>query len=701
MFESYGWVIGWIRGCGLLALVTALGFAFRIWRLPEGTPAMQQVAAWVRQGARAYLKQQYRVIALVFAVLDIVLIGLVKAGALPPFVPLALLTGGFWSALAGFLGMTVATHASARTAWAASKGLNPALRVAFLAGSVMGLTVVGLGLIDLSNWFTFLTWWYRHHPLPQGMTLDQAVSYTLLCSAMGASTVALFARVGGGIFTKAADVGADLVGKIEAGIPEDDPRNPAVIADNVGDNVGDVAGMGADLYESYFASLVAAMTLAVGAGLGLGGLLLPMSLAALGIFASVVGIALVRSGEEASQRVLLLALRRGVVAATLGVLIGALPIVWFLLGRQHLGVYGAIVCGLLAGLFIGWSTEFYTSSQYRPTQYIADASMSGPATVIIGGIAVGMGSCLMPVLLVALAILGSFFLAGGASHFEQGLFGVGISAVGLLSTLGITLATDAYGPVADNAGGNAQMTHQPPEVRQRTDALDALGNTTAATGKGMAIAAAALTALALFAAYRDRVASLKESLDLNLMNPKTIVGLFIGAVMPYLFCSVALYAVGRAAGKVVEEVRRQFRQIPGLMEGKAEAQYGRCVAIVTQAAQREMVLPASLAILVPLVLGLAAGPEAVLGLLAGSLVSGFVLAIMMANAGGAWDNAKKRIEEGHHGGKGSLAHKAAVVGDTVGDPFKDTAGPSLNILLKLMAVVSIVFASVVVQFHLF
>ncbi len=701
MSESSWPVLWFIRGGALVALATAIGLALKVLRFPEGTPAMKQVASWVREGAIAYLKQQYRVVALAFLVLFLLLLGLAAARLLPPLVPVALLTGGFWSALAGFLGMSVATRASSRTAAAASVGLNPALRVAFSAGSVMGLTVVGLGLLDLSNWFTFLTWWYNRHPLPAGTTLDQAVSSTMLCSAMGASTVALFARVGGGIFTKAADVGADLVGKVEAGIPEDDPRNPAVIADNVGDNVGDVAGMGADLYESYVASLVAAMALAVGAGLGAGGVLLPMALAAVGILASVVGIAAVRSGEQASQGVLLLALRRGIVVSAVLVLIGAYFTVRHLLGAEHQGVYWAVVSGLLAGLLIGFATEFYTSSQYRPTQRLSDTALTGPATVIIGGMAVGMVSTVIPVLLVAAAILASFTLAGGGSRFELGLYGVGISAVGLLSTLGITLATDAYGPVADNAGGNAQMTEQRPIVRQRTDALDALGNTTAATGKGMAIAAAALTALALLVSYRDRVLSLGAQLDLRLMNPRTIVGLFVGAMLPYLFCAVTMQAVGRAAAKVVEEVRRQFRQIPGLMQGKAKAEYGRCVAIVTQEAQREMILPSSLAILVPVLVGFAAGPEAVFGLLAGSLVAGFVLAVMMANAGGAWDNAKKYIEEGHHGGKGSPAHKAAVVGDTVGDPFKDTSGPSLNILLKLMSIVSIVFAAAVVRFHLF
>jgi len=690
-----------IRGGAGLALGTALLLAIRVLRMPEGAASMKEVAAHVREGAVAYLKQQYRVIGLVFLLLFLLLAGLVAAGLLPFFVPVALVSGGFWSALAGFLGMSMATRASSRTATAASQGLNLGLRTAFSAGSVMGLTVVGLALLDLSNWFTFLTWWYSGHALPEGMTLFQAVTSTMLCSAMGASTVALFARVGGGIFTKAADVGADLVGKVEAGIPEDDPRNPATIADNVGDNVGDVAGMGADLYESYVASIVASMALAVGAGLGVGGVLLPMALAAVGILASVIGISAVRSGEQASQGVLLAALRRGILVSAFLILAGGFFVVRHTLGAEHQGIYWSVVSGLVAGLLIGFSTEYFTSAQYRPTQQLANTALTGPATIIIGGIAIGMGSTVLPVLLVAAAILSSFFLAGGANQFEMGLYGVGISAVGLLSTLGITLATDAYGPVADNAGGNAQMTSQPAHVRQRTDALDSLGNTTAATGKGMAIAAAALTALALLVSYRDRILSMGAALDLSLLNPRTITGLFIGAMLPYLFGSVTLQAVGRAAGKVVEEVRRQFRDIKGLMEGRAQAEYGQCVGIVTQAAQREMVAPASLAIAVPLIVGFGIGPEGVMGLLAGSLVAGFVLAVMMANAGGAWDNAKKYIEEGQHGGKGSAAHKASVVGDTVGDPFKDTSGPSINILLKLMSIISIVFAAAIVKFHLF
>ena len=700
MFNDLGTTLWWVRGGALLALATAGFLAYRILRLDAGSEAMRQVARWVREGAYAYLKQQYKVIGAAFLLLIVALSALVAAKLLPLFVPISLATGGFWSGLAGFLGMMVATRASSRTAQAASKSLNQGLRVAFSAGAVMGLTVVGLALLDISNWYTFLTWWYANHPVKIGLSAEKAVAYTMLCSAMGASTVALFARVGGGIFTKAADVGADLVGKVEAGIPEDDPRNPATIADNVGDNVGDVAGMGADLYESYYASIVAAMALALSAGLGLPGILLPLVLAAIGIVASVAGMSFVRSGEETSQSVLLMALRRGILVSAFLILVGS----WLAVRAAlpgHLGVYWAVAAGLGAGLLIGFATEYFTSAQYRPTQRLSDAALTGPATVIIGGVAAGMGSTAIPVLLVAGAILASFYLAGGAGRFELGLYGVGISAVGLLSTLGITLATDAYGPVADNAGGNAQMTQQPPVVRERTDALDALGNTTAATGKGMAIAAAALTALALLVSYRDQILSLGGQLNLSLLEPRVIIGLLVGAMLPFLFCSLTMHAVGRVAGKVVEEVRRQFKEIQGLMEGKAAADYSRCVAIVTQGAQKEMIQPAALAILAPLAVGLFLGPEGVVGLLAGSLVSGFVLAVMMANAGGAWDNAKKLIESGRHGGKGSPAHKASVVGDTVGDPFKDTAGPSLNILLKLMSMVSIVFAAVAVRCSLF
>jgi K(+)-stimulated pyrophosphate-energized sodium pump len=582
--------------------------------------------------------------------------------------------------------------------------------------------VVGLGLLDLSIWYFFLNayygsysapawlpqwlypylrWVFQAHPLPVGTDKITAITSIMLCFGMGASSQALFARVGGGIFTKAADVGADLVGKVEAGIPEDDPRNPAVIADNVGDNVGDVAGMGADLYESYVGSIVATSALGVAAGLGVAGVTVPMVMAAVGVVSSIIGTFFVKSKEEASQKVLLAALRKGVFASSILVAIISYFLVKFTLGNEHLGVYWSVLSGLVAGVLIGLSTEYFTSSQFKPTRAIADAALTGPATVIIAGIAVGMMSTMVPVIVVGTAILLSYFLSGGAANFNAGLYGVGISAVGMLSTLGITLATDAYGPVADNAGGNAQMAHLGPEVRKRTDALDALGNTTAATGKGFAIGSAALTAIALIAAYRDQVALYGKELSLSLMNPNLLVGLFIGGMLPFVFCSLTMRAVGRAAGKIVVEVRRQFKEIAGLMEGEAKPDYARCVTIATSSAQKEMIIPSLMAIIAPIAVGLLLGIEAEAGLLTGATVSGFVLAVMMANSGGAWDNAKKYIEEGHHGGKGSPAHKAGVVGDTVGDPFKDTSGPSLNILIKLMSMVSIVFTSFVISHTLF
>ncbi|MDD5513471.1 MAG: sodium-translocating pyrophosphatase, partial [Candidatus Omnitrophica bacterium] len=511
------------------------------------------------------------------------------------------------------------------------------------------------------------------------------------------SSQALFARVGGGIFTKAADVGADLVGKVEAGIPEDDPRNPAVIADNVGDNVGDVAGMGADLYESYVGSIVATSALGVAAGLGVAGVTVPMVMAAVGVISSIIGTFFVKSREDASQKVLLAALRKGVFVSSIIVAVISYFLIKTTLGIEHMGIYWSVISGLVAGVLIGLSTEYYTSSGFKPTRFIAQQSLTGPATVIIGGLAVGMMSTAIPVVIVGIAIMLSFFLSGGAAHYEAGLYGVGISAVGMLSTLGITLATDAYGPVADNAGGNAEMSHLPPEVRKRTDALDSLGNTTAATGKGFAIGSAALTALALIAAFKDQVALYGKNMDVSLLNPNVLVGVFLGAMLPFLFCSMTMRAVGRAAGKIVVEVRRQFKEIKGLMEGKAKPDYARCVDIATAAAQTEMIVPSLLAITAPIITGILLGVEAVNGLLAGALVCGFALAIMMANSGGAWDNAKKYIEEGNHGGKGSPAHKAGVVGDTVGDPFKDTSGPSLNILIKLMSMVSIVFASFILK----
>jgi K(+)-stimulated pyrophosphate-energized sodium pump len=691
--------------------ILALGFAFylalSVLKMDEGTDKMKEIALAVRVGAKAYLKRQYMGVALFFFVVFFILLALAYMKYLVMFVPFAFLTGGFFSGLSGFIGMTIATKASNRTAAAATKSLNAGLRCAFSSGAVMGLTVVGLGLLDLSIWYYFLNWYYSVNPVAAGMDKIAAITSTMLCFGMGASSQALFARVGGGIFTKAADVGADLVGKVEAGIPEDDPRNPAVIADNVGDNVGDVAGMGADLYESYVGSIVATSALGVAAGLGLAGVTVPMVMAAVGVIASIIGTFFVQSKENASQKVLLAALRKGVFTSSLIVAIASYFLVKHTLGVEHLGVYWSVLSGLVAGVIIGLVTEYYTSSGFKPTQSIANSSVTGPATVIISGLAVGMMSTAIPVLVVCVAIMASFFLSGGAQNFNSGLYGIAISAVGMLSTLGITLATDAYGPVADNAGGNAEMAHLPPEVRKRTDALDSLGNTTAATGKGFAIGSAALTALALIAAYRDQVImtvqqrGINFNLDLSLMNPNVLIGLFIGGMLPFLFCSMTMGAVGRAAGKIVVEVRRQFKEIAGLMEGKAKPDYARCVDIATVAAQKEMIIPSLLAIISPIAVGLLVGVNAVAGLLCGATVTGFVLAVMMANSGGAWDNAKKYIEEGHHGGKGSLAHKAGVVGDTVGDPFKDTSGPSLNILIKLMSMVSIVFSTFIISNTLF
>ncbi len=684
----------------ILALSFAFYLAMFILRQDEGNDTMKEIALAVRVGAQAYLRRQYLGVSVFFAVVFFILLAMAMKGYLVMFVPFAFLTGGFFSGLSGFIGMTIATKSSNRTAAAAMKSLNSGLRVAFSSGAVMGLTVVGLGLLDLSVWYYFLNWYYSVNPTPLGIDKIAAITSTMLCFGMGASCQALFARVGGGIFTKAADVGADLVGKVEAGIPEDDPRNPAVIADNVGDNVGDVAGMGADLYESYVGSIVATSALGVAAGLGVPGVTVPMVMAAVGVIASIIGTFFVKSKEEATQKVLLAALRKGVFASSLIVAVVSYFLIKYTL-PDHMGVYWSVLVGLVAGVLIGLVTEYYTSSGFKPTRFIAEQSLTGPATVIIGGIAVGMMSTAMPVVIVGIAILLSYFLSGGAVHPEAGLYGISIAAVGMLSTLGITLATDAYGPVADNAGGNAEMSHLPPEVRKRTDALDSLGNTTAATGKGFAIGSAALTALALIAAYRDQVLIYGKEMNLSLMNPNVLVGLFIGAMLPFFFCSMTMRAVGRAAGKIVVEVRRQFKEILGLMEGKAKPDYARCVTIATAAAQKEMILPSLLAISAPIIVGIFVGIEAEAGLLCGATATGFVLAIMMANSGGAWDNAKKYIEEGNYGGKGSLAHKAGVVGDTVGDPFKDTSGPSLNILIKLMSMVSIVFASFMIKNTLF
>ena len=686
----------------LVAIFFAIFLIIKIMRHDEGTAEMKEIAAWVRDGSYAYIKRQYSVVGAFFAVVFCILFFLYLRGYLIIFVPFAFLSGGFFSGLCGFIGMAVATRSSARTASAARTSLNGALNVAFSSGAVMGLMVVGLGLLDLSIWYYFLDWFYRGLEESQRI---QNITSTMLNFGMGASFMALFARVGGGIFTKAADVGADLVGKVEAGISEDDPRNPAVIADNVGDNVGDVAGMGADLYESYVGSIIATMALGSAAfinyGMSLKGITVPLVMAAVGVVASVIGTLFVRSGEKAEQHELLMALRKGVFVSAGLIAISSYFVIKFVLGMQFIGVYWAVISGLLAGIIMGLSTEYFTSARYSPARDVARSALTGPATVIISGISVGMLSTIVPVVVVALAILASFYFSGGAKDFNLGLYGVGISAVGMLSTLGITLATDAYGPVADNAGGNAEMTHQKPEVRRRTDALDALGNTTAATGKGFAIGSAALSALALIAAYREHIHLLGGTLNTDLMNPRLLAGLFIGGMLPFAFCSLTMKAVGRAASDVVVEVRRQFREIKGLMEGREKPDYAKCISIVTSSAQKEMIVPSLLAILAPIVVGLLMGIEAAVGLLVGALICGFVLAIMMANAGGAWDNAKKYIESGAEGGKGSPSHKAAVVGDTVGDPFKDTSGPSLNILIKLMSMVSIVFASFIMANTLF
>lgn len=685
----------------VLALLFAGYLAWSVLKQSEGTDLMKQIAASIRKGANAYLKRQYTGVAIFFAVMFVILLILSFTGYLTMFVPFAFITGGFFSGLSGFIGMKIATSANSRTANAARTSLNSGLRVAFSSGAVMGLVVVGLGLLDLSIWFNFLNWFYRD--LTNEALKIQNITSAMLTFGMGASSMALFARVGGGIFTKAADVGADLVGKVEAGIPEDDPRNPAVIADNVGDNVGDVAGMGADLYESYVGSIVSTGALAVAAGLGMNGVTIPMTMAAIGVIASIVGTFFVKSGEKAEQSVLLKALRRGVYVSSIIIAVVSYFLIRSVLGEEHIGVYFSVLAGLLAGILIGFFTEYFTSDSYKPTKRLAGTSVTGPATIIIGGISLGMMSTAIPVIIVGAAVLASYYLAGGAQNFNMGLYGVGISAVGMLSTLGITLATDAYGPVADNAGGIAEMAHLDPEVRKRTDALDSLGNTTAATGKGFAIGSAALTALALIAAFKDEVSiivqkqGLNFKFDLSILNPQVLVGLFIGAMLPFLFAALTMEAVGRAAQKIVFEVRRQFREITGLMEGTAEADYATCVDICTRSAQREMILPALIAIVAPIVVGLILGVNGVAGMLAGAAVCGFVLAVMMANSGGAWDNAKKYIEGGNLGGKGSDSHKAAVVGDTVGDPFKDTSGPSINILIKLLSMVSIVFAAFILN----
>ena len=723
----------------LAASVLALSFAYYFYRSmlskDEGTELMKTIASHVRKGAMAYLKQQYKVVTIVFVVLAVVFAVMAVFKLQNGIVWFAFLTGGFFSGLAGFFGMKTATYASARTANAARQSLNAGLQVAFRSGAVMGLTVVGLALLDIAGWFLVLK--YTGLLALVGADADLiTITTTMLTFGMGASTQALFARVGGGIYTKAADVGADLVGKTEYNIPEDDPRNPATIADNVGDNVGDVAGMGADLYESYAGSILATMALGASAfafceQMQLKAVLAPSLIAACGVLLSIIGIYLVKTKEGAGMKELLRALSIGTNTAALLIAAVTFGIFAWLFGtetNQWWQVSLSVVVGLVAGIIIGQSTEYYTSQSYKPTQKVSESSQTGPATVIISGLGLGMLSTAIPVVTVGVAIILAYLCANGfqvefsAANLSMGLYGIGIAAVGMLSTLGITLATDAYGPIADNAGGNAEMSGLPAEVRQRTDALDALGNTTAATGKGFAIGSAALTALALLASYVEEIkialirtgealpngveaakATLVDFMDaynVNLMNPIVLVGIFIGSMMAFLFCGLTMNAVGRAAQKMVEEVRRQFQTIKGILEGKADPDYARCVAISTKGAQREMLLPSILAIIVPIITGLILGVAGVLGLLIGGLATGFVLAVFMANAGGAWDNAKKYVEEGHFGGKGSDCHKATVVGDTVGDPFKDTSGPSLNILIKLMSMVSIVMAGLVVTYHL-
>ena len=725
---------------------------------------MKEIAQHVREGAMAYLRRQYRVVAMVFAVLVILLAILAYMGVQNPFVPIAFLTGGFFSGLCGFLGMKTATFASARTAQGASISLNQGLKIAFRSGAVMGLVVVGFGLLDIALWFWFLNdIIFTPEHLANGLdflglsfvhagTTEHhkmvEITATMLTFGMGASTQALFARVGGGIYTKAADVGADLVGKVEANIPEDDPRNPATIADNVGDNVGDVAGMGADLYESYCGSILA--TAALGAALPLSGaaqmkaIIAPMIVAGIGIILSIAGIYMVRTKESATQKNLLQALLIGTGGSSVLILIALAVLAWF--NWISWGVFGSVIAGLLAGVIIGQGTEYFTSDEYKPTKGIAKQALQGPATTIIDGMAVGMFSTWIPVVTIVAGIIAAYGFAGGFSNFAQGVYGIGFAAVGMLSTLGITLATDAFGPIADNAGGNAEMAELPAEVRQRTDALDMLGNTTAATGKGFAIGSAALTAMALLAAYLEEVrlwlgklaaasvegyhavgnvlfyrgeapvgvegkelveltsASIPDfvsAYDLSLFNPMVLGGIFLGSMMAFVFCALTMKAVGRAAGDMVEEVRRQFREIAGIMERTAKPDYARCVAISTKGAQKEMIFPSLLAIAVPVVVGIVFGVAGVIGLLIGGLTTGFTLACMLNNAGGAWDNAKKYIEKGNHGGKGSAAHKAGVVGDTVGDPFKDTSGPSLNILIKLMTMVAVVMSGLTVAFSIF
>ncbi len=680
----------------LLALIFAFVTARRLIGFSEGTELMKKISSSIRSGANAYLKRQYKIVSIFFLAMFVILELMAYAGFLTPYVPFAFITGGFFSALSGFVGMKIAILANSRTANACQEGLNNGLRVAFSSGSVMGFTVVGLGLLDISVWFFLLKFVFN--------LSNEAISSAMLTFGMGASSMALFARVGGGVFTKAADVGADLVGKVEAGIPEDDPRNPAVIADNVGDNVGDVAGMGADLYESYVGSIISASALGVAALHSLQAMALPMLISAVGVLCSILGTFFVRTKEGASQKQLLDALSRGTNFSAIIIAIASCPLVYYILGKEHLTVYFAILAGLISGVLIGKTTEYFTSDSYKPTKNLAGTSETGTATIIISGLSVGMLSTLFPIIIVAACVLVAYFVSGGASNPSMGLYGIALAAVGMLSTLGITLATDAYGPVADNAGGIAEMAGLDKKVRERTDALDSLGNTTAATGKGFAIGSAALTALALMASYIDKVSTIEggalKIANLNITNPTVLVGLFIGSCLPFVFAALTMNSVGRAAQSVVKEVRRQFKEIKGLMEGKAEPDYASCVDLCTKASLAEMVLPTIVAVIVPIIVGLILGCTGVVGMLAGATISGFLMAVFMSNSGGAWDNAKKYIESGVYGGKGSENHKAAVVGDTVGDPFKDTSGPAINILIKLLSMVSIVFAALIVNFSI-
>ena len=687
------------------ASILAIGFVvflfIRLSRYPEGSPEVRSISAKIRQGANAFMSRQYKIVAIFFIIMFAVLCVMSAFGFITKFVPFAFISGGFFSGLSGYVGMKAATAANSRTAAAAEKSLNMGLRVAFSSGSIMGFTVVGLGLLDISIWYFLLKYAFA-------LSISE-ITAALLTFGMGASCMALFARVGGGIFTKAADVGADLVGKIEVGIPEDDPRNPAVIADNVGDNVGDVAGMGADLYESYVGAIISTAALGVAAFSEISGVTgeravaLPMLMAAVGVAASILGTLFVRTKEDATQKALLSALRRGTNFSSIAIALVAFPLVWFLLGKEYIGIYGAILSGLLAGVVIAFFTEYYTSENYKPTRELADSSVTGAATLVIGGLSLGMLSTAITILIVSASILVSFFVSGGAGNAALGLFGIGISAVGMLSTLGLTLANDAYGPVADNAGGIAQMANLGPEVRKRTDALDSLGNTTAAIGKGFAIASGTLTALALIAAYIDRIKEIDPAFEVNLSldRPDVLVGLLIGAMLPFLFTALTMKSVGRTAQIIIIEVRRQFREIKGLLEGEADADYRKCVDLCTRISLREVLLPALLAIITPVVTGLLLGPNGVVGMLMGATACGFMMAVMTANSGGAWDNAKKYIESGNLGGKGSDSHKSAIVGDTVGDPLKDTCGPSIDILIKLSSMVSIVFAGLVLAFHVF